>query len=240
MLGVAVEVKFVFGRRPGWTFVAVPASALIVAVTAQLAITDPMWLQHFRLTYSAGGKWWLLALIGLVVAVMRILIYFGGAWFGQHEFRCIAMRESLRPAWIRSIRWHQWLLAAVLFVATAAHLTRYVDKKHFAVGSYLAQLGLAAVFLAINLAALIAIFAAAPVDAVSAIKQKFARLRWDRALPWILAAWVFAVSLLLGFLALDFVPHIPDELATSSRPSASRAGSSGPTRPRAPSRSTST
>ena len=87
-----------------------------------------------------------------------------------------------------------------------------MNKPQFAVLSYSAQLGVTAFFFVINLLNLVLILLAVPVDAVRSIRERFARLNWDRVLPWILAAWTVAASLLLGWVALDQVPHIPDEL----------------------------
>lgn len=187
-----------------WLEIAGLAALLALGVACQLGITDPLWLQHLRLSPSEIGENSAFALAGLVAHAALV---------GFLAFRRRNAIHGLLPRDSRLRTWHV-VFAAVLFVACAAHLTRYVDrtKTQFAAVSYAAQLGVTALFFVLDFANLLLILAAAPFDAVRAIRESFARLNWDRVLPWILAAWTVAASLLLGWVALDQVPHIPDEL----------------------------
>jgi hypothetical protein len=202
--GIAIVVRRLGG--PEWTTVAGLTSILIIGVMGQLGITDPLWLQHLRISPSESGGFTNLFLL-FCVAVQAVCV------LGFSTLNTTPLRSLLPGGWRSRIRWHHWLLGGVLFVASAVHLTRYVDKAQFAALSYGAQLFATALLVAIDLLNLVLVFISVPVEAVRAVRERFARLDLERALPWILAAWVLAASLLLGFFALDFVPHIPDELS---------------------------
>jgi 4-amino-4-deoxy-L-arabinose transferase-like glycosyltransferase len=186
--------------------VTIAALALLIGVTGQLGITNPLWLQYFRISPSEIGGSANLAFLACIACQLAYVA-------AELARRSSSLGQLLPRDSLRRVRGWRWILGGALFVASAAHLTRYVNKPQFAALSYGAQLGAAAVFFALNLANVALIFSASPVESLGSIRERLAHADWDRKLPWILAAWTVAASLFLGWIALDQVPHIPDELS---------------------------
>jgi 4-amino-4-deoxy-L-arabinose transferase-like glycosyltransferase len=191
-----------------WAACARLGTMLLLGIVGQLGLTEPLWLQRLRIAPSEFRG--LTSLDGLFVALIFVqCVMVVGFTFGMWRSHI----RDLLPWRRRAIGWTRVIAGALLFVACAAHLTRYVDKPQFSVLSYGAQIVATALLWLLNLVNVLLVFAAVPVDAARRVRDWFAALRWDRAIPWALAAFAFAASLLLGWVALDQVPHIPDELS---------------------------
>ena len=160
----------------------------IGTASLQLLLTDPMWLQHLRISPGDlqanpwNAAWLAIALLHAVVVSVAI------------SRRRSEMR-ALTKGVLGRLQGIHWIVGLVVFVACAAHVTRYVNKSQFAAASYAAQLGLTAIFFAANVLNLALVVMSAPVERLRALGERLSGTGWERKLPLILAAWTFLDAL---------------------------------------------
>src|SRR5262245_7027098 len=138
-----------------WTWV----SLLAIGTASELLLTDPMWLQHLRISPGdlEANRW---NVAWLAIALLHAVVVSVVAWRRRSEMRALGrgILGKLRPV--------HWVAGVVVFVACAAHVTRYVNKPQFAATSYAAQLGLTAIFFAANVLNVVLIAMSAPVERI--------------------------------------------------------------------------
>lgn len=201
-LGLAI-LPFGLGLWTRWQSAGLMAALFLAGFAAQLALKDPLWFQHFRL--SAGGlSPAMLAAVGAqgVVAAAYLLRNGGLGHLG---------RIGRAMGWSRLA-----LLAFVLVVASKAAMDFIASDNP---SRYVKQLAIALAFLGCNLLALAAFAVALPGPALSTAVGRIAPLvappgadtgatPAGRSLPWLAALFVLVICAMISLWSFDGVPHL--------------------------------
>jgi 4-amino-4-deoxy-L-arabinose transferase-like glycosyltransferase len=123
----------------------------------------------------------------------------------------VAAGASIRGAAPAALGWWRgpiggWRVACGLLVLTLAGTLGRPAPREYATG-----LAMTATFASIGLVLLVAIAVTTPAGAAARLADRLAA--WRPMLPWIASAWTLCVSVLLGWLVFERVPHVPDEVA---------------------------
>lgn len=197
------------GLRGPWRRSALVAASLWAGVSAQLAMTQPLWFQFLRVRPSAAyevGLWGLVAAQALVAAAVLLAMGGPGA-AGAFVRRMGAGRVGL--------------LLLLLFAACAGAGRQVADHNYFELAKQFVGSGL---LLAIDLASLIALAASLPGTPLAAAAERLGRLvslpgqadalrPLDRWVPWIAAAWTLAASAAVCVIAFGRAPRVADEVS---------------------------
>jgi hypothetical protein len=227
--GPALQSQFVFTASLGWTMAAVALSALL-------------WVLLRAKGWGAAAGWTALAFAGQACSLqllevgteIHLQLFF--SWSALlHSFRGIFLGMLLLQAvMVLAGIWHPWqterlrlrlmfskrpmfaLLAVATFMAApfAPATVQALVKGGFAgkAAMHLAKAGLGLFIFAVSALNLALAAAAFPREVWERIVARWQA--WDRKrLPWIAALWVVVVSSLLCWIALDGLPHVPDEVA---------------------------
>lgn len=196
-------LPFALGLWTRWQSAGVMAALFLAGFAAQLALKDPFWFQHFRL--SAGG------LSPAMLAVVGVQGIAAAAYLWRTGGPGHLTRIGGAMGWGRLA-----LLAFVLVVASKAAMDFIATENP---ARYLKQLAIAVVFLGCNLLSLAAFVAALPGPALSAAVGRVAILvapadaeraaaASGRSLPWIAALFVLVLCAMISLWSFDGVPHL--------------------------------
>ncbi len=219
--GIAIAGALAIRTR--WQEAVFGTCVLAFGMIGQLGVTSPLWIQYVQ------PPWELFAPSRDAEAPLT-LYYLG---FLLAQALCVGVRALGRaPHWYSRLRswltWKRAVVATILFLFAAANITQFIqiarDRGAFPTNAYAYQLAVALAFLILNVANLALIFERMPADAAQQIRGRLAAMmtlpgeedratRLDRALPWVVASFVFGVAVFLFHRVFELCPHIPDELA---------------------------
>lgn len=178
-----------------WQAAAAMACLFLAGFSAQLALKDPFWFQHFRL--SAGG------LSPLMLAVVAAEGAAGAAYLFRTGGFAQIRRIGAALGWMRIA-----IVALVLALASKAAMD-FVASANPA--RYVKQLAIALAFLGCNLLTLGAFVAALPVTGLERAAERARAMMasgLDRRLPVLLALCVLALTAAISLWSFDGVPHL--------------------------------
>lgn len=192
--------------RTSWQAAGAASAALLVGAASQLALTVPDWFQPIAL--RAGSARNNVFLLGLAFQVaVSILVLVRGRTAGV---RLPRLRISPRAV---------LLVCAVL----ASGFSAFDHVRRGDPTSLAYQFVFAAAFWAANAITVVALFVSLPAAEVARLKQAALRRvsltdepapggAVDRWWPYVTAAWVLGVSVLLCWVAFQRIPHLEDEV----------------------------
>lgn len=201
-LGLAAIAFSVFGAI-GWILSGAMAALFIAGFSAQLGLKDPFWFQQFRFSEA-----------DLAVPMLGTIALQGLAG-GLYLLRAGALRQVMRMG--RGLGWLRLLIMSAVLIAASKAAMEFIATEDMP--RYAKQLTIALGFLACNVVVLSAFLVALPNDALKRAGEWLSGLvaassnagiasRLDARLPWILAAFVFAVCFSISLWSFDGVPHL--------------------------------
>ena len=199
MLGLAL-LPLAICLTTSWLRSASLFSALLVGFCGQLGQTTQVWMPTLQIPplpvdWLGRSQLFALCFEAVIVATLE----------GPRLAR-------LALAAIRWIGWSRALVLIGMLALCSVQATPYLPAGNLS--SYATQLGLAAVFAALHLAAIVGIALAAPLT-VPRERERLDRIETWLAtrISWLGPLFAFASALLFAGLALDFFPKLPDEVA---------------------------
>jgi 4-amino-4-deoxy-L-arabinose transferase-like glycosyltransferase len=189
-------------------------AVLALGYAGQLALTEPLWLDHVRVRpHELRDP---STALGAACVALQVVLALRWTW---------RERRALLAGTAGVLDRRLLVLGGLLILAAGAHVTKIWPRRDQALAwAFLAvQLGAAAVFVATNLLHVLAVLRALPQDILARAEHQAGRFglggsegppgRLDRLWPWglALAATLFGTAMAYG--VLDAIPHIQDEVA---------------------------
>lgn len=194
--GALLALDGLVARRVAWLL----AGVFLAGTSAQLGLTDPLWFGSLQLRPDSRLSLLCYAVIALQGAVTATVL----------------LQKSRVPALVAGIGKVGTTRCVLLFLLLLGSLVApmgFLLRHEY--GPFAKQVIASAAFLALNGTTLAAFLMTVPQNALDRLSV-WTRRTFDapsRKFPWVVAAWVFLVTLFLGLFAFDRMPGVPDEVA---------------------------
>jgi hypothetical protein len=205
-LGLAALTLGVFARS-GWQKAGVLVALFIAGFSAQLALKDPLWFQHFELRPRTP-----LSVVLMIVPLGQAVLSAGFLYSQGAHRRLWPTIQGLGP-------FRFLILVAALTIFSTSVMEQIAVGNP---GSIAAQFIATQVFVLANVANFLALLVALPGERLLRLtrglpnsiscpgREASGGKRADRVLSLVLAALVFTLCALVAVFALEGVPHLDD------------------------------